>query len=368
MATEIRRPLYSGSQPVRALWFDCAVQGEDVARRRLLAHWETGARAYALHNGYLLEWRAPRRLLCEQLDGLPLCEQDGRLASAPLLAGESAGIVPGHLVLVQGATLRCFELEPQMRVDPSRWIDLSALVLRAPLAMPLQRQDGFVAALEEAPADVRTLLGDAVPPPSARRAEFLRRATDARAGQAALVGIGALRLLGAAALMGGAAAVGVVGWLGALLPRGGGRIGAAAKGGPAGAQAEAASPTGSSPLRQWLSQQLDSLLMMSRVSNALGWRQASYLRKMLAQFEQGDLAEALRHAIPLDNPTPRSGAPTACLPAAIRWILRAGPAAPLGLGWTTTALTICVPCIAAVLRRWIVPGASMKQSSCWPSC
>jgi hypothetical protein len=304
MATEVRRPLYCGSQPVRALWFDCALQGEDEARRRVLAHWETGARAYALHNGYLLEWRAPRRLLCEQLDGLPLCEHGGRLSSAPLQAGESADIVPGHVVLVLGATLHSFELGPQLRVDPSRWIDLSALVLRAPLAMPVQRQDGFVVALEEAPANVRALLGDAVPPPSARRAEFLRRATDARAGQAAPVGGGALRLLGAAALMGGAAAAGVVGWLGAFSPRGGAGNGAAAKGGHAGARAAARSPAGSSPLRQWLYRQLDGLLMMSRVSDALGWRQASYLRKMLDQFEQGDLAEALRHAIPLDNATP----------------------------------------------------------------
>lgn len=303
MATEIRHPLYSGSQPVRALWFDCALQGEDEARRRVLMHWETGARAYALHNGYLLEWRAPRRLLCEQLDGLALCEHGGRLASAPLLAGESADIMPGHVVLVQGATLHSFELGPQLRVDPSRWIDLSALVLRTPLAMPAQRREGFVAALEEAPANVRALLGDAVPPPSARRAEFLRRAADVRAGQAARAGGGALRLLGAVALMGGAAAAGIAGLLGALIPRGGARSGAAGQGGRAGARAAATSPAGSSPLRQWLSRQLDSLLMMSKVSNALGWRQASYLRKMLAQFEQGDLAEALRHAIPLDSPT-----------------------------------------------------------------
>jgi len=305
MATEIRRPLYCGSQAVRALWFDCALHGEDQARRRVLAHWETGARAYALHNGYLLEWRAPRRLLCEQLDGLPLCECGGRLTSAPLLAGESAQIVPGHVVLVQGATLHSFELGPQLRVDPSRWIDLSALVLRVPLTMPAQRQEGFVAALEEAPASVRELLGEAVAPPSARRAEFLRRAADARTGNAAPAGGSALRLLGAAALLGGAAAAGVFGWLGALIPRGGAGNGASAKGARAGTPpSKAAAPAGSSPLGRWLSRQLDSLLMMSRVSNALGWRQASYLRKMLAQFEQGDLAEALRHAIPLDNPTP----------------------------------------------------------------
>ncbi len=304
MATDIRRPLYSGSQPVRALWFDCALQGEVVARRRVLAHWETGARAYALHNGYLLEWRAPRRLLCEQLDGLPLCEQGGRLSSAPLLAEESAGIAPGHIVLVLGSVLHSFELGSHLRIDPSRWLDLSALALCTPLAMPAQRQEGFVVALDEAPANVRALLGDAVLPPSARRAEFLRRAANARTGQASPVGGGALRLLGAAALLGGAAAMGAFGWLGAFIPRGGAGNGAAGKGSQAGARAAATSPAGPSPLSRWLSAQLDKLMMESRVSNALGWRQASYLRKMLAQFEQGDLAEALRHAIPLDNPTP----------------------------------------------------------------
>ncbi|XLZ68993.1 bpX6 domain-containing protein [Massilia sp. SR12] len=304
MATDIRRPLYSGSQPVRALWFDCALQGEDAARRRVLAHWETGARAYALNNGYLLEWRAPRRLLCEQVDGLPLCEHGGRLASAPLLSGESTSIAPGHVVLVLGATLHSFELGPQLRIDPSRWLDLSALALHAPLAMPAQHQGDFVVALDEAPADVRALLGDAVPPPSARRAEFLRRAANVSTGQSTPKGGGALKLLGAAALLGGVAAMGVVGWLGALLPRDGAGPAPAVKGGRAGARAAAAPPAGASPLRQWLSRQLDSLLMMSKVSDAIGWRQASYLREMLDQFEQGDLAEALRHAIPLDDPTP----------------------------------------------------------------
>ncbi len=107
MQAEIRRPLLRGSQLVRALWFDCARLGETEARRRLLAAWETGAHAYRVGEGILLAWKEVRRLQCETAPGLPLCDQDGVLASAPLLAQERAGIASGSAVLVLGADLTC---------------------------------------------------------------------------------------------------------------------------------------------------------------------------------------------------------------------------------------------------------------------
>ncbi|MET1077283.1 MAG: bpX6 domain-containing protein [Pseudomonas sp.] len=51
-------------------------------------------------------------------------------------------------------------------------------------------------------------------------------------------------------------------------------------------------------LQAWRSR-LASLATLTRLNKALGWRQAVYMRRVLAMFEKGDIEEALRHAIPL---------------------------------------------------------------------
>lgn len=293
MQPEVRRPLLRGSQLVRALWFDCALLGGDEARRRLLDAWETGSQAHRVEEGYLLVWKAARRMLCEDAPGLPLCEQDGVLSSAPLLTAERAGVAPGSAVLVRGASLHAHALDAGTRCDPSCWIDLSALPVCVALAMPAAPQGEFVAAAPQAAPDVRSLLGTAVPPPSPERAAFLRAAAGqdrrGRRGAAAVAGAAAGAALGVAGLVAGVARLSL-----SLLARIPGRE--ASRGG-AGAPARPGSPLG-----DWLAARAARLAAATRIAGLLGWRQANYLRKMLRQFEEGDFEEALRHAIPLDSP------------------------------------------------------------------
>jgi len=297
---EVRRPVYRGSQMVRALWFDAALLGEAEARRRLLDQWDIGARAWRLHGGYLLEWPRARRLQCERAPGLPFCDQDGILASAPLLAPERAGIAPGAAVLVLGASVHAQALDAALRIDPSEWLDLSAVPLCVASAMPAVPLEGFVQSVPAPAPDVRALLGDAVPAPSVRRADFLRQVQQGRSGGAGT----ASRVLGAAAVIAVAGLAGAAGVaaaaVAALLPRGAGiGMGGFGKTGGHGAAGSA----GPGPLASFLHERLARLALLTRVSRLLGWRQASYLRKMVRQFEDGDLHEALRHAIPLDHPS-----------------------------------------------------------------
>ena len=138
--------------------------------------------------------------------------------------------------------------------------------------------------MPEAAPDVRALLGSAVPPPSAERSAFLRDAA-ARTGSARpslpAKAIGAAGMLGSLALR----------FLAMIPGRGAGNLGAP------GAASAAPSPAGG-----WLAARLAKLAAVTRLGQLLGWRQANYLRKMLRQFEEGNLDEALRHAISLDNP------------------------------------------------------------------
>jgi hypothetical protein len=306
MKAEVGRPLYQGSQMVRALWFDFALGGEQEARRRLLEEWQHGSRAWRVQEGYLLEWRQARRLQCALASGLPLVDEGGVLSSAPLTPAERAGLTPGAgalAVLVLGASMHTYPLDAGSRIDPSCWLDVSNLPVIAPLVMPPGPAPGFVASIPEAAPDVRTLLGDAVPAESPRRAEFLREAQRARA-RAQDKSSGAAgapaRLLGGAALALGAVAGGVAGLL-ASLPR---WLAGRGQAGQDGKSASPRPPPAPSPWRDRMVNGMARLAMLTRVSKLLGWRQAGYLRKMIRQFEDGNLDEALRHAIPLDGRDP----------------------------------------------------------------
>ena len=291
MQPEVLRPLFRGSQLVRALWFDPALLGEDEARRRLLGAWETGAQAYRAGAGYLLVWQQARRLRCEGAPGLPLCGQDGVLASAPLAAQERAGIAAGTAVLVFGASLHVHVLDAGARIDPSCWLDLSAIPVCVALAMPARPDAGFADATPAAAPDVRTLLGAAVPAPSPERAAFLRAATaESKRGATAAAVLGGAAV-GAAGLLAGVSRLSM-----ALLARVPGRTGSASGSGAA------RNARRDSPIGDWLAARTAHLAAATRLAGLLGWRQANYLRKMLRQFDEGNLDEALRHAIPLDSP------------------------------------------------------------------
>ena len=290
MRHDVRRPVFEGSQMVRALWFDCALHGEAEVRRRVLAAWEPGARAYRVQDGYLLEWSRPRRMMCAHAPGLPLCEQDGVLASAPLSDRERTRLQPGAAVLVFGAGMHIYVLAPDLRVDPSSWLDLSSIPLLVPSRMPSGAVAAFAPTVSAPAPDVRAVLGAAVPPPSPRRAEFFRQTNRARP---TATGGGVRRrtqgLVAAAGVLSGSVA--------ALLALPFRLFGSA--------DASAASTrTASAQSNSRLATNLARLAMLTRVSSLLGWRQANYLRRMLRQFEQGDLGEALRHAIPLDSRHP----------------------------------------------------------------
>lgn len=285
MQRDVRRPVFQGSQLVQGLWFDCALLGEAEARRRVLAAWSQGSRTWRVRDGYLLAWPRPRRLQCAHAPGLPLCDQDGVLASAPLAAAERARLQPGSAVLIFDASMDVHELDAGRRVDPSLWLDLSSVPLLMPLRMPSGAAATFVPSVPAPAPDVRSLLGDAIPPPSPERAEFLRRTR--QAGPSSRGGTGpAGRASGAPGRAAGVAGAlaGLLALPLRLLPGAG-----------------SATPATPSPHSSWMGDVLAGLALVTRLSSLLGWRQANYLRRMLRQFEQGDLDEALRHAISLDS-------------------------------------------------------------------
>lgn len=290
MPPNIRQPLFRGRCAVKALWFDVALLDEDEARRRVLANWKPGARLYRVLGGYLLEWQQPEWLRADRLDGLALCEVGHVLSSAPLTAAELATLDSGTYWLVRGAHARA--AAPDALVDPSPWLALEHIALREPLRFP-PGSVGVEGDLSGPALRLDEILGDAMPQPSAEREAFLRKLAEAQGGAHGRQGSG----LAAAAMTAAGATLGLLGllasWTGAQLkPRSANGDGA---GQPSG-------PVKLSALAKALENLGAGLSSMTGLSKLMGWRHAAYLRKMLDMIDQGDLLDALRHAIPLSDP------------------------------------------------------------------
>lgn len=294
MNPNVRRPLYSGTRDIDALWFDLGLIGEAAARRRILARWKPGASLYRVADGLLLKLARPLLLDCASAGGLALCRLDGILSSAPLAPDERASIPHGGCWLVRGAQAHAYQPGEAERVDPAAWIDLSAIPVRKPLALPEARVRVTLAA-PEAGKDLRTILNGTIKPASDRRAEFLRALADQDGGNSGSA-------LGNAALAAGMFAAAGAGMAARLLARLRPRGGAADDGNGRSASTDKASgEQGQGSLSQRLFAALTAMAVLTRISKVIGWKQAAYLKKMVDMFERGDIAEALRHAIPLGS-------------------------------------------------------------------
>ncbi len=290
MHNNIRRPLYDGMRDVHALWFDVELLGEAQARTRVLRHWQAGAQLHRAADGYLLTLARPRMADCATLDGLALCRIDGVLSSAPLAPDERRSMPYGGCWLVRGALAHAISLNEADKVDPALWIDVSAIAVRTPLAPPAGKAYAALDAPEQEKS-LRDILDNVIPAPSGARDDFLRALAQSRQGASGLgsAASAAAGIAGAAMAVAGAAAM-----LPMLLRRM-----FSQRAGSATTAEGPARPAPDSDFKQRLHAAAARLAMLTRMSSLIGWRQALYLRKMVDMFERGDVAEALRHAIPL---------------------------------------------------------------------
>lgn len=335
----VSQPVFRGRQPVSGLWLPHGGLDEATRARRLLAHWRHGATAWRFAQGDLLRYPAPWDTVCETLAGWPLCRRGAVLCSAPLTEAEAAVQSAADVWLVQGGQVLALNFTDAQALDPSHWLGLGSLTLHD----TYDCRDAMAEPVVLLPADARDLrevLDGRVPPASAAQRDFLQAMArqGGRAGRGAAPGrsrrfpgggflrtwVGVAGTLVGLALLGGLLSSGVpfnplwfaaalaVFWLARRWRAAGsqwlssGEASGAAK--PRPAEGPALPERGKGTVkpqawRQWLAR----LAVTSQVAQWLGRRQAAYLRKMMALFEGGDIAEALRHAVPLGDDTPSLG-------------------------------------------------------------
>ncbi|MBZ4420435.1 bpX6 domain-containing protein [Myxococcus sp. RHSTA-1-4] len=306
-----RRHLHRGTVRAAALWFDPMLLGEGEARRRVLAAWTPAASVHLVAGGYLLRLPQSRAVASDSAPGLPLTLEQGVLSSAPLSAGEREQLAlrEGSVVLVRAGVARAYPLAGAPAVDLSEWLDVSEWV---PLpARGLGAPPPPVPTLEPLPPPTRAFFGPSVPTlaPEAQGvlARMQGRAPPEKAMAARRPGLLA-RLREA---LFGARGPGKPSasrppsrlrrWLASFFARSGtpheGAT-ASARGGsgeaPPGTRAEPSGPSLLSRLSEWM-------LLNTPLGQMLGRRKAEYVRRLFEMFEEGNLQEALRYAIPLGS-------------------------------------------------------------------
>ena len=163
----------------------------------------------------------------------------------------------------------------------------------------------------DAPEDgtpLRDILGNVVGEASEEREAMLRALRSGPAGtpdHGAATSSLANKVIGVAA----AAALAAVATPGLLASMFGGLLGRKASGGGSAGSAgspssSAAVPAGLRPEPAWKQRLMEAAARLATgtgLSTLFAQRQAAYLRKVMEMLEQGDIHEALRHAIPLDD-------------------------------------------------------------------
>jgi hypothetical protein len=329
--------VHRGLVLARALFFDPSLAGEAATRRRILARYRAGATLCAPAGGYLLTLPEAVPVDCRTAEALPLVELGGVLASAPLGPAdlERLEAPAGAAVLLRHGRVEVVRHGAAAAVDPSAWLDLSGV--RVLPARPLGSPPAALAPPPPPPEVSRAQLGVGAPDPG--RAELLRSLEAAgrepgTGGTAdpgrtrprwALDGVGRGLLAGLAAwvsrwgrgssgpgwepwrrLVLVMTAVGVVTLMAAGLPPQ--LVGAlllwlvlaAPTGTPSAPRAHGGRhPPPAAGGESWLRRLAGRWLLRLNLAALLGPAHARYLRRLLDQFERGDLDEALRNAIPL---------------------------------------------------------------------
>ncbi|MCY1082601.1 bpX6 domain-containing protein [Archangium lansingense] len=337
-----RAHVHRGFVEAVAFWFDPALLGEAEARRRVLAAWTPGAAVYALAGGFLLRLTAPCRVECAAAPGLPLTQQDGVLLSAPLSSSEHERLAPssGSAVLVRAGTAQVHPLEPSRRVDVSAWLDVSGwgmvpveslgalpppVATPVPVEAPTRARFGVGAPAPE--AEVMRARLEGRPEPQLPRAPGLLERLKAwwnkkpqRPGEATVEAGTAARAAGmmeklrawwrgtsqqpGQAAMEAGTATRAPGLFERLLAWWSGREGGASSEGRGTSGNALPSPPPPPQGPGLFSRLAEWLATSTPLGSLLGRRKAEYVRRLFDLFDEGNLQEALRYAIPLDKGAP----------------------------------------------------------------
>lgn len=287
---------------------DATLAGGLEAQRRVLALWVPGTAVYRVPRGWLVRLPAPQRVVCDQAPGLPLVAEKaaarGTLVGAPLEPAELRALEPPSGAVVRpraGQTVLERPAEAD-REDLSSWLDVEGFGVIATASLGAPPVQPRLQVPEPVSFDARSRLSG-IPPAAPELADVIaalsrREPADGRKPRRRRLSPVGLALDGLHSLRWS-----LRGW---RRPAKSGmpvsEVAEIVAGEGAGGGSR---PPGTASFARRLSDafhRLSSrLTLATRLSSVLGRRHAGYIHEMIEMFEQGDLREALRYAIPLGS-------------------------------------------------------------------
>jgi hypothetical protein len=306
-----RTLIFRGVVEASGFLIDATLAGLLEARRRVLELWVPGTSVYRVPRGWLVRLPEPRRVASDRSPGLPLVAQrvvpGNALLGAPLEAQELRALDPPAGAVVRpraGHTVTERTAEAD-REDPAAWLDVEDFGVIATASLGAPPAQPRLSVPEAVAFDARSRMRG-VPQAAPELAEVL--AALSRREPTGRTSIARRQLSPVGLVLGGAQTLrwALRGWRRPTLA--GGDVVARPTSGPwefgVAHPAQSSSPKRTTaPLGQRLTAGFHRLsarlTVASRLSHLLGRRHAAYIQRMIELFEDGDLREALRYAIPL---------------------------------------------------------------------
>jgi hypothetical protein len=270
------------------LLFDARHMPHEQLVARIKAQWSPGAKLFCIGDTYALLWQKPRSLHTKEAPAAPLLAYGSIYATAPLNAEqiERYSRHPQTLVHIDQGVFQPSALDHSTRFDPAVWVDASGYSLEA--VKPLGHPPGK-------PKLGEMLMG------KGNRALFKDEKLQATEAQQQI--IESMKEAPASTDRRGSMGGILFPLLISLLPTRRGSTDSRADS-PSHPVNKLRPPSGPQPVkssRPSFSEVWRRYLLLSQLGRLIGRRQARYLQKMVKMFEQGDLDQALKHAIPLSD-------------------------------------------------------------------
>jgi MoxR-vWA-beta-propeller ternary system domain bpX6 len=322
------RIVHRGRVEASGFYFDAELIGMNEARRRILDLWKPGVQVYRNGARYYVRLLTSLHVDCTRSPGTPLVSAGHALSALPLTADELNALetTSASVVYASGGTACVALLHSSLSESPADWIDISGFEIIEVKSLGLTYEEPRLVT-EPEPFDARQKL-DGVPAATPELLETIAALKEGK-GKGARAGRDINDDDGFLSDLKGSLVGSVTGTMLRLLAKFGKRTGSSfGQGGQGGQRGtgkhnDGAYDTDSSQKENFagmLRRFAARLLHVTRLSGIVGRRQAAYMAKMMEMFERGDLEEALKHAIPLNDlpgslrqspalgvPSPRTG-------------------------------------------------------------
>lgn len=167
----ISTPILKGYHSIEAIWFPFMWFSPQQCAEFILQYWIKNCETYLFEQGYLLRFPHSVRLYCDQVDGWPLANIDGKLCS--MILSHSVESPKGDILLLIGNQLESFFYQNAKLINPASWLTIDDYILLdiKPLSIEITELE-FIDPIPDA-KDVADIYGSNIATPSSALLKFV---------------------------------------------------------------------------------------------------------------------------------------------------------------------------------------------------